>query len=270
MMIRALWTGATGMRAQQFNIDSIANDLSNVNTTAYKKRHVSFVDLFYQNLRASGIQGTQNTENLPVGIQVGHGVRVNGTTPIMTTGGVTETGIMTDAMIVDPGSSTRNFFGVTLPDGSRGYTRDGTFRKNSEGNLTTLDGLQLDPPVSGIPDNAIDLQITEDGRVLYRTEQSGDLTEAGTISLYTFPNAAGLSPKGSNYWAQNEASGDAVTLAPGDEVYGVLRPGSLETSNVDAITEMVNMISAQRAYEFNSRSIQTSDEMLQTVNNLKR
>ena len=270
MMTRALWTGATGMRAQQFNIDSIAHDLTNVNTTAYKKRHVSFKDLFYQGLRASGIQGGDGQNNLPVGIQVGHGVEVSGTTPILTKGSAIETGISEDMMLVDPGNGARNFFGITLPDGSRAYTRDGTFRVNSEGELTTVDGLSLDPPITGIPAERIDLQVTLNGRVQYRTQEGGALQDAGQLNLYVFANAAGLEPRGGNYWIETAASGDAVQGTPGQDGYAEVRGGWLEQSNVDAITEMVNMISAQRAYEFNSRSIQTSDEMLQTVNNLKR
>lgn len=270
MMIRALWSGASGMRAQQFNIDSIAHDLTNVNTTAYKKRHVSFQDLFYQELRASGLEGSAVQGNLPVGVHVGHGVRVSGTTPVLTRSSAIETGIATDMMIVDPGNSTDNFFGVTMADGSLGYTRDGTFRVNADGELRTVDGLPMNPPITGITFPHIDLQISEDGQVQYRTEQGGDLQNAGRIGLYTFTNPAGLSPRGGNYWVQTEASGEAQQGSPGQAGYGNIRGGWLEASNVDAITEMVNMISAQRAYEFNSRSIQTSDEMLQTVNTLKR
>lgn len=266
MMIRALWSAATGMRAQQFNIDTIANDLTNVNTNGYKKKHINFTDLMYQSLRASGVQGAADG-NVPVGIQVGHGVRVAGTTPIFTMGGAQETGLWSDMMIWN---NATNFFSVTLQDGTSAYTRDGSFRVNDEGELTTSSGLQLNPPITGIPTGAIDPTITESGQVQYRTAEGGDLQTAGQVQLYTFVNPAGLGPIGDNLWVESEASGQPTQGLPGDEGFGTIQGGWVETSNVDAITEMVNMIAAQRSYEFNSRSIQTSDEMLQTVNNLKR
>jgi len=269
MMIRALWSAATGMRAQQFNIDSIAHDLTNVNTNGYKKRHLNFVDLFYQSLRASGLGGSSGNTNLPVGIQVGHGVKVSGTTPIMTTGGALETGIWSDMMIDDRNNQARNFFAVDIGNGEVRYTRDGSFRVDSAGNLLTPSGYLIEPAIN-VPTDALDLQVTEDGRVMYRQPGAATLTEAGQIQLYTFVNPAGLSPVGDNLWQETLASGAATAGTPAADGFGVIRGGWLETSNVDAITEMVNMIAAQRSYEFNSRSIQTSDEMLQTVNNLKR
>jgi len=268
MMIRALWTGATGMRAQQFMIDSIAHDLTNVNTTGYKKKSVSFSDLFYQSQRAAGVQGPQG--NLPTGIQVGLGVRVNGTTPVFTHGNPVETGIWSDMMIDDKGGQVRNFFRVLLPDGSYGYTRDGSFRADDQGQLATNDGYLLDPLPGNIPADAKQITITDTGQVQVIVGNNTTATTVGQVNLFTFPNPAGLEPMGDNLWGKTPASGDEQQGAPGDVGFGIVKSGWLEQSNVDAITEMVNMISAQRAYEFNSKSIQTSDEMLQTVNNLKR
>lgn len=268
MMIRALWSAATGMKAQQSNIDAIANDLTNTSTTAYKKRHVNFTDLFYQTARASGLQSGDT--NLPVGIQFGHGVRLAGITPIFTKGSASETGIATDMMIVDQGNEAQSFFGVTLKNGQPAYTRDGSFRVSSEGELLTTDGLKMNPPVTGIPTEAIDLEINDKGQVTYYTEQGGTQTALAPITLYRFQNPAGLSAIGNNMWVKTDASGDPTSGNPTENGFGSITGGYLETSNVDAITEMVNMISAQRSYEFNSKSIQTSDDMLQVVNNLKQ
>ncbi len=266
MMIRALWSAATGMRAQQQNIDAIANDLTNVNTNGYKKRLLNFADLMYQSVRASGVQGAADG-NRPVGIQLGHGVRLVGTTPIFTTGSADETGLWSDMMI--NGNDT-NFFSVTLADGTPAYTRDGSFRVNDEGELTTSEGLSLNPPITGIPTGAIDPTITESGEVQYYTETGGDIQTAGQVMLYSFMNPAGLDPMGDNLWLETASSGAAVQGTPNENGFGSILGGYVETSNVDAITEMVNMIAAQRSYEFNSRSIQASDEMLQTVNSLKQ
>ncbi len=267
-MIRALWSAATGMRAQQTNIDSIANDLTNVNTNGYKKRHVNFQDLFYQSVRSAGVQG--GDANVPVGIEIGHGVKVGAIAPIFTQGGATETNITTNLMIVDGGNSARNFFSVTRPDGTVAYTRDGNFIKNNEGELTTSDGLRMNPPITGIPASATELTITAEGRVMYTPAQGQAPVELARIQLHTFQNPAGLQPIGLNLWMETPASGAVTTGNPGDAGFGSVQSGWLETSNVDAISEMVNMIAAQRSYEFNSRSIQASDEMLQTVNSLKR
>jgi len=266
-MIRALWSAATGMRAQQLHIDSIAHDLTNVNTTGYKKKHVNFVDLFYQSLRASGLEGT-NGVNLPEGIQVGHGVRPAGTTPIFTHGGAMETGIWSDMMIKETGKQVRSFFEVNVGGEAR-YTRDGSFRVDNNGDLVTSTGYYLTDGIS-LPQDAMDPQVNENGIVSYRQPGSTARTDAGQIQLYTFVNPAGLDPVGDNMWKESPASGTAAAGTPGEDGFGAVMGGWLETSNVDAITEMVNMIAAQRSYEFNSRSIQTSDEMLQTVNALKR
>jgi flagellar basal-body rod protein FlgG len=267
MMIRALWTAATGMHAQQRHIDVIAHDLTNVNTNGYKKTKLGFADLFYQKLRAAGVTGLGDN-NIPVGLQVGNGVRATSTTRIFTKGGAVETQNPVNVMILDRGNAARNFFPIDLGDGRIAYTRDGSFNKDVEGNLVLSNGA-LYSGAPQIPAGAQDIQIMEDGRVLYNDE-AGDQQEAGQLQLATFANPAGLEPIGDNLFTESAASGAATLGNPGEDGYGTIRGGWLESSNVSAIEEMVNMISAQRAYEFNSRSIQTSDEMLQTVNNLKR
>ncbi len=272
MMIRSLWSGATGMKAMQFYIDTISHDLSNVNTNGYKKKIVNFHDLMYQTTRASGLQGgTDGMINLPVGVQVGLGVKVAGTTPVMTVGAVVETGNTYDLMIVEPQSNqVKNFFRIDLGDGNFAYTRDGNFRLDDQGRISTVDGFLLSPSPGNISSDAIAVQITPEGRVFQRMPGEEEFGEVGQINLFTFINPAGLEPIGNNRWVQSESSGDAQQGEPGQDQFGTIQSQFIEQSNVDAISEMVNMIAAQRAYEFNSKSITTSDEMLQTVNGLKR
>ncbi len=267
MMNRALWTAATGMHAQQKNIDVVAHDLSNVNTTGYKRTHVTFADLAYQRLRAAGIQARGGNE-MPAGLQVGHGVRVTGTTKMFLIGGMLETGNPYNMFIQDKGTVARNFFRVDTGDGEIRYTRDGSFNRDAEGNLVLPNGAILQGGIT-VPEDAQDPTWTADGRLQYR-DPAGDIQEAGQLELATFANPAGLEPVGDNLFAQTEASGAEIAGTPGEEGFGTIVGRFVELSNVSAIDEMVKLITAQRAYEFNSRSIQTSDEMLQTVNNLKR
>lgn len=272
MMTRSLWSGATGMRAMQFYIDSIAHDLTNVNTTGYKKKEVNFQDLLYQQIRAAGmLGGTDNAVNIPVGINVGLGVRVAGTTPIMTGGPAVETGNWTDMMIMErQTSSVRNFFQIDTGNGTFAYTRDGNFRVDSNGNLVTVDGYYLSPQPGQVASNATDVTVSPEGMIRQKLPGQTTYEDVGQIQLFTFINPAGLEPRGKNLWTETEASGAAQQGTPGLDGYAEIASGFLEQSNVDAISEMVNMISAQRAYEFNSKSITTSDEMLQTINQLKR
>lgn len=265
MMIRSLWTGATGMNAMQTFIDAIGHDLTNVNTNGYKKRHLNFQDLFYQTERASGLQGAEEGVNIPVGIEVGNGVRLAATTPVFTQGNAMQTNVWSNMMLTDYDS----FFRVTMADGTQAYTRDGSFLVDSEGRLRTADGLALDPDPGQIPEDARNPSITLDGRVQY-IDVEGNTQTVGQINLYRFVNPAGLRPYGNNLWQRTESSGDEQEGQPGQQGYGEVRGGWVEGSNVDAVTEMVNMISAQRAYEFNSKTIQTADSMLQTVTTLKR
>ncbi len=272
MMIRSLWSGATGMQAMQFYIDAIAHDLTNTNTTGYKKKTVQFQDLLYQTTRASGLQGgTDGEVNLPVGVQVGLGVKVAGTTPVMTVGAAVQTGNWSHMMIEEPNSNmVRNFFQVDIGNGEVAYTRDGSFTLDDQGRLVTVDGFFLDPQPGNIDPNETQVQISPEGRIYQKLPGEDEMAEVGRIQLFSFVNPAGLEPMGSNLWRQSESSGDAQQGNPAEDGYGSILSGFLEQSNVDAISEMVNMISAQRAYEFNSKSITTSDEMLQTVNGLKR
>lgn len=267
MMIRALWSAATGMHAQQKNIDTIAHDLTNVNTTGYKRVLPTFADLFYQRLRSAGVIGA-NGNNMPVGLQVGNGVRMTSTMRIFDRGTPIETANPLNMMIEDTGAEARNFFPIDLGQGRTVYTRDGTFNKDNEGNIVLSDGgLLLGAPQ--VPATAQDITVTADGRIMYMDENNVQ-QEAGQIQLATFSNPAGLEPMGNNYFAETAASGNATLGNPSTPGFGEVRGSWIEGSNVSAIEEMVNMISAQRSYDFNSKSIQTSDEMLQTVNNLKR
>ncbi|MHC4885257.1 MAG: flagellar basal-body rod protein FlgG [Planctomycetota bacterium] len=268
MMVRSLWTGATGMHAQQTNIDVVANDLANVNTHGYKKNYVTFADLFYQRQRASGVQALSG-EALPTGIQVGNGVRVTGTNRIFTRGNAFQTNIGTNMMIRDEGNLSRNFFEVDDGTGNVFYTRDGSFSKDSAGNLVLPNGYILPGITLPTGAQAQDVTITAEGIVQYK-DANGATQQAGQVQLATFTNPAGLEPVGDNLFQANESSGTATTGNAGAAGFGDVLGGWVEMSNVNAIDEMVKLISAQRAYEFNSRSIQTSDEMLQTVNNLKR
>ncbi len=265
MMIRSLWTGATGMRAMQSNIDAISNDLANVNTNGYKKRYLSFQDLFYQNLRAAGLQGGDGDTNIPVGIQIGNGVKLSATTPVFTHGNPFQTNVWSNMMISD----NTSFFSVTMADGRNAYTRDGTFQVDANGELLTADGLSMNPPITGIPTGALNPQVSLGGIVSYEDPNSGQTVEVGQVELYSFVNPAGLEAYGESLWLETDSSGVPTQGQPNTDGFGSVQGGWVEGSNVDAVTEMVNMISAQRAYEFNSKSIQTSDAMLQTVNALK-
>ncbi|MDR0362600.1 MAG: flagellar basal-body rod protein FlgG [Planctomycetota bacterium] len=270
-MIRSLWSGATGMKAMQFHIDAIAHDLTNVNTNGYKKKIVNFQDLMYQTMRASGMQGgTDGAVNLPVGVQVGLGVRVAGTTPVMTVGPAVETGGRYDMMIDESrANQVNNFFQIDLGGGNFAYTRDGSFNIDDDGRLVTPDGYYLSPNPGNLDPTATQVQITPEG-IISQTLPGQAPAEIGQVQLFSFINPAGLEPLGNNRWAETPSSGEAQQGNPNQDGFGAIRSGFIEQSNVDAISEMVNMIAAQRAYEFNSKSITTSDEMLQTVNSLKR
>ncbi|GAB6137310.1 flagellar basal-body rod protein FlgG [Halanaerobaculum tunisiense] len=262
-MIRSLRSAASGMKAQQLNVDTISNNLSNVNTTGFKKSRVSFQDLMYQTIEEPGTPNSQGSQ-VPTGIQVGHGVRPGATQKMFTTGSLKNTGNSLDLAIQGKG-----FFKVQLPDGSTGYTRDGSFKLDSNGQLVTSDGYQLQPPVT-IPANAKDVTINEEGMVTYKEPGNEILQEGGRIELANFANPAGLKSDGQNILKQTPASGEAMTGSPGQAGYGKLAQGFLETSNVKVVDEMVDMIAAQRAYEVNSKAIKASDQMLQQANNLKR
>ncbi|HLJ94163.1 MAG TPA: flagellar basal-body rod protein FlgG [Gemmataceae bacterium] len=263
-MIRAFHTAATGMIAQQFVVDNTANNLANVNTTGFKKSQVDFQDLIYLNLRQPGIEQLQG-QSVPTGLQIGNGVRVSGNTKLFTQGTETPTGDPLNLAIDGEG-----FFQITAPDGTLRYTRDGTFLKNANGDIVTADGFFLSPRIT-IPQDAASVSIGSDGTVSVTT--SGAPTTASTIGqiqLARFPNPAGLSSEGRNLYRDTPASGAATTGLPSQNNLGLLRQGFLEGSNVEVVSELVNLLLAQRAYEFNTKAIRVSDDMLSATNDLVR
>lgn len=263
-MMRSLWTAATGMTGQQFNLDTIANNLANVNTAGFKKSRVDFEDLIYEILKAPGTPVATGSV-LPTGVHVGHGVSIAGTQKIHTLGNLQETQNPLDLAIEGDG-----FFQLLLPDGSTGYTRDGSFKMDKDGKLVTSNGHILQPEIV-IPSDTTQITITEDGTVsVIIANDPKTPQEVGKIELIKFANPSGLTPIGKNIFKETAASGDPVTGTPGTEGFGRLAQGFLELSNVNIVDEMVNMIIVQRAYELNSKAIQTGDAMLGIVGTLKR
>ncbi|MBN1699479.1 MAG: flagellar basal-body rod protein FlgG [Spirochaetales bacterium] len=264
-MMRSLWTAASGMIGQQFNIDTISNNLSNVNTTGFKKNRPDFEDLLYQTLRVAGTPATEVT-NIPTPIQVGHGVRPAATQKIFSQGNLQFTDNISDMAIEGEG-----FFRVLLYDGTYGYTRDGSFKIDSNGQIVNSNGYRLMPEVI-LPEGFVreSLTVSQDGRITVKVAGSDDILEVGQLELYRFVNPTGLHAIGENLFKVSNASGEAITGRPGFDGMGKIIHKYLEMSNVSIVTEMVNMIVAQRAYELNSKAIQTSDSMLATANNLKR
>ena len=262
-MIRALWTAGTGMLSEQMTIDTIANNLANVNTTGFKKMRVEFEDLLYQTMRSAGSSSSQGVA-LPTGLQVGHGSRALATTKIFSQGDIQQTDNALDLVIEGDG-----FFQVQLPDGSTAYTRNGAFKVDATGRLVTSEGYYLQPEIT-IPAGTTSIDIGSDGTVTAEVSGQSDPQEVGRIEIATFSNPAGLDNYGRGLYLQSASSGDPVATTPGTNGSGTIIQGSLEMSNVKVIEEMVNMIVAQRAYEVNSKAIQAADEMLQTANNLRR
>ncbi|HSO17825.1 MAG TPA: flagellar basal-body rod protein FlgG [Desulfosarcina sp.] len=262
-MIRSLWSAATGMQAQTLNIDVISNNLANVGTSGFKKSRADFQDLLYQTLRSPGVSSSADTQ-VPTGIQVGHGVRPAATQKMFTQGEFNHTQNQLDMAIEGQG-----FFQVIQPNGETGYTRAGTFKLDSEGRVVTSDGFPMEPEVT-IPADAVSVSIGTDGTVSVLLPGDNQPSEIGTIELANFVNPAGLRSIGRNLYIPTASSGDATTGTPGEDGYGTIAQGYLELSNVSVVDEMVNMIVAQRAYETNSKTIQASDEMLQTATNLRR
>jgi flagellar basal-body rod protein FlgG len=267
-MVRSLWTGASGMIGQQNNIDVISNNLANVNTHGYKKQRADFEDLIYQTVRTAGTPATEDTV-VPVGIQMGHGVKLADTQRVFEQGSPQETAVPTDIAIVGEG-----FFRVQMHDGSWAYTRNGNFKVDSDGRMVTSNGYWVLPdiimPELFLPDS---INVTKDGRVSVRVprgEEGVVEVDVGMIELYRFANPVGLTAVGENLFKVSNASGDPIPGVPGYDGMGILVHKFLEMSNVKVVQEMVNLIVAQRAYEFNSRTIQTSDNMLGTATTLKR
>ena len=262
-MIRALWTAASGMQAQQKNIDVVANNLANVNTTGFKRSRADFQDLIYQNLKTTGAPST-NTTQVPTGIQIGLGTRLAAVTKLFTPGDFTQTGNELDMAIEGDG-----FFQIQQPDGTTAYSRAGAFKKDSTGRVVTSDGYPLLPEIV-IPSNATKINIGNDGTVSVMQAGQSAPTSVGNIQLAAFSNPSGLSSLGKNLYMPSDSSGAATAATPGQNGLGTIGQGLLEMSNVNVAEEMVNMIVGQRAYEINSKAVQASDEMLQTANNLRR
>lgn len=261
-MMRALYTAATGMNAQQLNMDVIANNLANVNTAGFKHSRADFQDLLYQEMRPAGATVAQGAQS-PTGLEVGLGVKPAATETMFQQGTFQETGNNLDVAIEGEG-----FYKVLLPDGSSGYTRDGSFNRDSQGKLVNSDGYAIQPEIT-IPSDASAVSIGKDGTVSV-TLSGKDPQEIGKIGLTRFANPAGLQHLGGNNFAETAASGAPTDGVAGQEGFGTLAQGSLEMSNVQIVQEMVNMITAQRAYEVNSKAIQTADDMLSTANQLRR
>lgn len=262
-MIKAMRTAATGMVAQQMNVDNIANNLANVNTTGFKKTKVEFQDVLYQNILKAGSASSTTTQR-PTELSVGYGTRPVATHRQFTEGDLMGTGNPLDMAIAGDG-----FFQVQYPDGSTVYTRDGAFKLSADGTVVTSEGYRLLPELT-IPEDAVSLSIGGDGTVEVMQYGNDTPTEIGQIELARFINPSGLSAIGHNLLVQTGASGDPMTDIPTQSGLGQIDQGYLEMSNVAVVDEMVNMIVAQRAYEMNSKAIQTADEMIQTANQLRR
>jgi len=262
-MIQALYTAASGMSTQQTNLDTIANNLSNSATTGFRARRLQFEDMIYQNMIAPGSAQTQQT--VSAGLQIGLGTRSAATEMVMTQGNFNQTSNPLDLAIQGGG-----FFQVSMPDGTIAYTRDGNFTKNSQGQVTTMDGNPLIPSIT-IPSNATNVTISQYGVVSATLPGQTQPTQLGTIQLANFANPAGLSSSGSNLFIPTAASGNPITDTPGGTSgMGTLQQGYLENSNVDVVEEFVQMILAQRAYESNSKVVHAADDMYSQINNMVR
>ncbi|MDH3637801.1 MAG: flagellar basal-body rod protein FlgG [Gammaproteobacteria bacterium] len=259
-MNQALWIAKTGLDAQQTRMAVIANNLANVNTTGFKRDRAVFDDLLYQTVRQVGAQSSQDTQ-LPSGLSVGTGVRIVATEKLHSQGNIEQT-----EGPLDLAMQGRGFFQILLPDGAVGYTRDGSFQVNADGEVVTAAGYQLQPGIS-IPGNAISVTIGSDGIVSVLTPGAPTPTQVGNIQLADFINPTGLQAVGDNLFLESAASGSPQTGIPGLNGLGTLVQGSRESSNVNVVEELVNMIETQRAYEMNSRAISTTDQMLAYVSN---
>ena len=256
----ALWAAKTGLDAQQTRMAVTSNNLANVGTTGFKKGRAVFEDLLYQNVRQVGAATSQDTL-APTGLSLGTGVRVVATEKSFTQGNLSQTGNAFDVAI-----SGRGFFQVLLPDGTMGYTRDGSFNVNAQGELVTASGYAVQPGIT-IPDGAQSVSIGKDGTVSVQIAGQAAATQVGSLQLFDFINPAGLQPRGENMYVESAASGTATSGTPGLNGLGMVEQGSLEASNVNVVEDLVNMIETQRAYEMNSKAISTTDQMLEYITN---
>lgn len=256
----ALWAAKTGLDAQQTRMAVTSNNLANVNTNGFKKGRAVFEDLLYQNVRQVGASTSQDTQ-APVGLSLGTGVRVVATEKTYTQGNLTQTGNALDVAV-----NGRGFFQVLLPDGTMGYTRDGSFKLSAQGQLVTSSGYVVQPGIT-IPDSTQSVTIGKDGVVSVQVAGQSTPSQVGQLQLFDFINAAGLQPRGENMVVESAASGTAQSGTPGQSGLGFVESGSLESSNVNVVEELVNMIETQRAYEMNSKAISTTDQMLEYITN---
>ena len=260
-MMRSLWISKTGMEAQQTQMDTISHNIANVSTNGYKKSHAVFEDLMYQNLRQTGAASSEQSV-LPTGLQVGLGTRVAATTRNFSQGSLQQSSSDFDFAI-----NGKGFFQITLPDGSTGYTRDGSFQVDANGQLVNNAGFVVQPGIT-IPANAQKVTVTREGTVSVTLPNQATPQSVGQITLANFVNPAGLEPRGQNLYAESASSGAPQAGAPGSNGLGLLQQGAVEGSNVNVVEELVAMIATQRAYELNSKAIQTSDQMLQKLGQL--
>lgn len=259
-MLRAFSTAATGMTGQQMMVDVIANNLANVNTTGFKRSQINFQDLLYVTMNEPGTEIASGIKS-PSGTEIGSGVRAASTVKVFTMGELENTARPLDVAITGDG-----FFQVTMPNGDLRYTRDGSLQRNANGELVTSSGYALEPAIS-VPTDAMSVSIEKDGGVNV-TDSSGTQSVVGTLQLVRFANPAGLSNEGNNLLSETEASGPPTTGVPGENGFGTIQSGFLEKSNVQMVTELVNLITAQRAYEINSRAIRAGDDMLRTASQI--
>lgn len=261
--MRALSIAATGMLAQQLNVEVISNNIANMNTTAYQRRRAEFADLLYQNLRRVGADSSSSGSVVPTGVQVGLGVRATATVRMTEQGNLISTENPLDTAVEGEG-----YFLVTLPTGDTAYTRAGSFQLSPQGELVTTDGFTVAPGIT-IPTDAIEVTINGQGQILVKVDGQVAPNNVGQLQLAIFANDAGLEAIGDNMFLETPASGAATTGTPGAIGFGSLRQGFLETSNVNVVTEITNLIAAQRAYEMNSRVIETADQMMSTLNQIR-
>jgi flagellar basal-body rod protein FlgG len=261
--MRAMNIAATGMLAQQMNVEVISNNIANMNTTGFKRSRAEFQDLLYQQVQRVGSATSQFDTRTPAGISVGLGVKAGGVYRINDQGNMSQTGNRYD-MAIDG----RGYFKIQMPNGDEAYTRAGAFQVSAQGELVTQEGYLVDPIIQ-VPREAIDVTINQAGVVQVKLPGQVEPQDVGQIELTNFPNEAGLEALGDNLYAQSPSSGDPISAVPGDTGFGILRQGFLETSNVNPVQEITNLITAQRAYEMNSKVITTADEMMNTTNQLR-
>lgn len=261
-MLRSLQTAATGMDAQQSQVDTLSNNIANVNTTGFKKSRAHFQDLLYQNMRAPGLSSTSGTI-APSGVQVGNGVKLASVEKMFDEGSIKITRNETDLMV-----KGRGFFRVQMPDGSVSYTRDGSFKRSPDGRIVTAEGNSLVPEIV-LPPNALSFRVGIDGVVTAQVPGEAEPRNLGQIKIASFVNPAGLNAIGRNLYTASPASGEPMVTNPGEDGSGVIGQGELESSNVQIVDEMVQMIMGQRAYELNSKVVKTGDEMLAATNQLR-